>query len=126
MKIVNLTPHDLRIISMNGSDRTLPKSGKVMRCEVSRTQEDFIDGIPVNKTEFGAITCYEPNPDNLWIYDKVVDVPAAEEGTYYVVSLACAQALKVIGRFEDILVTDDAVRDQTGRIIGCRALAKVS
>ena len=103
---VNLTPHTLNIIRDGGEDIIIPPSGTVARCAVNRRQIGTIDGVPINATEFGAV---EGLPD-----------PAP--GTYYIVSALVAQAVR--GR-EDVLITDDAVRDSSGRIVGCRAFARV-
>lgn len=116
--LINLTPHDLHIY--NGDDEhvaTIPAHGQVARCrqERQRVGEVHFPGasgddveIPINATSFGAL---EGLPD-----------PAP--GFYYIVSAITAQAAKAAGR-TDVLITDDAVRDSEGRIIGCRALARI-
>lgn len=45
------------------------------------------------------------------------------EKTYYIVPLLIAQAFR--GRRDDLLVTNDPIRDEQGRIVGCRSLARV-
>lgn len=104
--LVNLTPHEITIIR-DGGNITIPPSGTVARCSVNRRQIGSVDGIPVNKTVFG----------------DVEGLPEPQPGTYYVVSAIVAQARPDRG---DLLITDDAVRDAQGRIIGCRALATVA
>jgi hypothetical protein len=67
-----------------------------------------VDGItvPVNRTQFGAVTGLpEPQPD-----------------TIFVVSALVAQA---VPDRPDVFIVDDAVRDEQGRVIGARALAHV-
>lgn len=112
MNIVNLTPHALNLMpeGPDGPTVTIPPSGLVARCATSRVQVDTItvDGIaiPVNRTQFGAVTGLpDPQPD-----------------TIFVVSALVAQA---VPDRQDVYITDDAVRDDQGRIIGCRALAHV-
>jgi hypothetical protein len=112
MNIVNLTPHALNLMpdGPDGPMVTIPPGGLVARCATSRVQVDTItvDGIaiPVNRTQFGAVTGLpDPHPD-----------------TIYVVSALVAQA---VPDRQDVYITDDAVRDDQGRIIGCRALAHV-
>ena len=112
MKLVNLTPHALVIMpeGPDGPTVTIPPSGQVARCATSRVQVDTVtvDGItvPVNRTEFGAVTGLpDPQPD-----------------TIYIVSSLVAQA---VPDRQDVFIVDDAVRDEQGRIIGCRALAHV-
>ena len=107
MQIINATPHDVNIVGENGQVvRTYAASGICPRCSVSREAVDEIDGIRINRTVFGDI----------------VGLPEYVEGTYYIVSVIVANAAK--GR-QDLLITDDAVRDDKGRVIGCRALAVV-
>ncbi len=105
MNIVNLTPHALNIMPQEPDDPvvTIPPSGIIARCAVDRVQVDTItvDGItvPVNRTQFGAVTGLpDPQPD-----------------TIFVVSAVVAQA--VPNRL-DVFIVDDAIRDEQGRIIG--------
>jgi hypothetical protein len=67
-----------------------------------------VDGIsvPVNQTRFG----------------EVFGLPEPQPDTIYVVSALVAQA---VPDRSDVFVVDDTVRDEQGRIIGCRALAHV-
>ena len=112
MNIVNLTPHALNLMPAGptGPVVTIPPSGQVARCATSRVQVDTVtvDGItvPVNRTEFGAVTGLpDPQPDTIFIVSAVV-----------------AQA---VPNRPDVFIVDDAVRDEQGRIIGARALAHV-
>jgi len=94
----------------DGPTVTIPPSGQVARCATSRVQVDTVtvDGItvPVNRTEFGAVTGLpDPQPDTIFIVSAVV-----------------AQA---VPNRPDVFIVDDAVRDDQGRIIGARALAHV-
>ena len=106
MHIVNLTPHALNIVTDSGTV-TIPPSGIVARCSVRRERVGEVGGIPVNRTVFG----------------DVEGLPEPTADTYYIVSAIVAQACP---DRSDLLITDDAVRDEQGRIIGCRALATVS
>jgi len=107
MRIVNLTPHSIIFVDDAGNAvLTVEPSGQVARCSVTREKIGDINGIPVNKSRFG----------------KVENLPEPEEGTIYIVSALTAQA---VPEREDVFITDDAVRDEQGRIIGCRALAHI-
>lgn len=110
MTLINLTPHAISILDeANNPVLVLPSAG-VARAASTRTCVGTVDAegisIPVNATSFG----------------EVVGLPDQQPGVGYVVSVLTAQAVK--GR-DDVFVTDDAVRDAEGRIIGCRALARV-
>ena len=112
MKLVNLTPHALNLMpeGPDGPTVTIPPSGQVARCAVDRVQVDTVavDGItvPVNQTRFGQVS----------------DLPDPQPDTIYIVSSLVAQA---VPDRPDVLIVDDAVRDDQGRIIGARALAHV-
>jgi hypothetical protein len=112
MNIVNLTPHALNLMpeGPDGPTVTIPPSGQVARCAVDRVQVDTVsvDGIsvPVNQTRFGEVS----------------DLPDPQPDTIFVVSALVAQA---VPDRQDVFITDDAVRDEQGRIIGCRALAHI-
>lgn len=105
MKIVNLTPHDINIIT-EGGIITFPASGSIARVATMRETVREINGVPVNRTVFG----------------EVVGLPAPEDDTMYIVSLATAKAAP---ERDDLLITDEAVRDDSGRVIGCKAFATV-
>ena len=105
--LVNLTPHSITFVDDAGNTvLTVEPSGQVARCSVAREKIGDINGIPVNKSRFG----------------KVENLPDPQEGTIFIVSALTAQA---VPEREDVFITDDAVRDEQGRIIGCRALAHI-
>ena len=112
MRIVNLTPHALNLMpdGPTGPVVTIPPSGQVARCFTTRVQVDTITvngiSVPVNQTRF-------------W---EVFDLPDPQPDTIFVVSALVAQA---VPERQDVFITDDAVRDDQGRIIGCRALAHI-
>lgn len=113
MQLVNLTPHTINLITTDGGTITIPPSGRVLRAEEKATIQSHITllegDVPVKRMEYGV-----PN-----------FVPEQELGTYYIVSALAAQALRRYhpGR-DDFLVVADAVRDDQGRIVGARALAR--
>lgn len=105
--LVNLTPHSIVFVDDAGNTvLTVEPSGQIARCSVTREKIGDINGIPVNKSRFG----------------KVENLPEPQEGTIFIVSALTAQA---VPDRPDVFIVDDAVRDEQGRIIGCRALAHV-
>jgi hypothetical protein len=108
MELVNLTPHAVNIVDDNGNAlKTIEPSGKVARVSMSREVVDHINGIPVNRAVTGEPT----------------DLPDPVRGTTLIVSRIVAEACKVR---HDLVVPDETVRDDKGRIVGCKALATVS
>lgn len=107
MRIINLTPHSITFVDDAGNTiLTIEPSGQIARCSVTREKIGEINGIPINKSRFG----------------KVENLPKPQEDTIYIVSALTAQA---VPERKDVYITDDAVRDEQGRIIGCRALAQI-
>ena len=110
MKIVNLTMHDIDLHAPDGTVRTYARSGIVARVAQHRQQigsftiDDNPHTIPLNRSTFGAIT----------------DLPDPVDGTIYVAAMLVVQAACAAGR-TDVYATDDAVRDDAGKIIGNRA-----
>lgn len=102
--LVNLTPHAISIIGE--TKITVPPSGIVARCFVRREKVGEVGSIPINRTVFGNIE----------------GLPDPRPSTYYIVSAIVAQACP---DRHDLLIPDDTIRDDQGRIIGCRALARV-
>ena len=107
-KIINLTPHPVIYIESSGKKRTWdnPKSDiKLPRIAEVVVEECPIDGVRTYKKSFGGC-------DNL---------PDETDGVYYIVSAMIASALP---RRNDLLVPN-AIRDESGRIIGCDGFSKI-
>ena len=109
VKVVNMTPHD--IVFVNGDQQVVIKaSGMLARVstETIRTGEVNVNGmaIPLTETRFG----------------EVEGLPAPEDGTVFVVSSLVAQRCK---NRNDVFIPNESVRDDKGRIIGCRSLGRV-
>jgi hypothetical protein len=111
-KLVNLTPHNIDLLDVEDNIiLSIAPSGIVARVEMApRTRVGVVvtdvTDIPINRTSFGRCT----------------SLPEPISGTYYIVSLKVAEAH--LGR-TDLLIVDESVRDVDGRIIGCRAFARI-
>lgn len=55
-------------------------------------------------------------------YGDVENLPAPEPETIYVVSSIVAQR---VPERNDVYIPNESVRDESGRIIGCRSLGKI-
>lgn len=105
-KIVNLTPHAIHITNEAGEIRTIEPSGVVARVSVTSKKFGVFDGVDIYKNEYG----------------EVENLPAPDCNTMYIVSSLVASACK--HRY-DLVVPNDIIRDEAGRIIGCKSLAYV-
>lgn len=110
-EIINLTPHAIVIPpeEVQSAGWVIPPSGVVARAETTLTPAEPIDGIPTSHVEYGAL----------------IDMPAPRDGVYLVVSAVCVLAARAQGRMvNDLLVPGDQIRDSSGRVVGCRSLAR--
>ena len=111
-QLVNLTPHDVKVIFEDGTTLSIPTSGTVARVA---TSNDTVGGV---MTEAGTI------PVKAVTYGEVTGLPDydPEKSQYFLVSSLVAA--RVPDR-RDVLVPGDFVRDEKGNIIGCRSLNRV-
>ena len=108
MEILNLTPHAIMFVRVDGKPSLIvPASENLARGSAKTVDTGItINGIPVTKTEYG----------------EVVGLPDPEEGKIYVVSALVAQR---VPERTDVFVPSESVRDAEGRIIGCRSLGRI-
>jgi len=111
MKIINLTPHSINFVDASGAPLvTIEPSGQLARvtAKTVNTGEVTVGDVtlPVTGTSYGTVE----------------GLPAPEEGTIYVVSSLVAS--RVPGRL-DVFIPNESVRDDSGRIIGCKSLGYI-
>ena len=109
MEYINLTPHQVDIIKMDGTTLSIPSSG-VIRAKQELESYRVVDGIKVGRYSYG-----EP-----------IGVPETlEPDTIYIVSKLPLDSC----RSHDVdtsnfLIPGELIRDDTGRIIGCESLSE--
>jgi len=113
-KIINLTPHELIVFKDNVFESeeydyemvmTIPSSG-VVRVKEENVEIGKINGVPVYKKK----------------YTESEGLPDPTPDTYYFVSILVAQANP---DRKDLLLSSDLVRDENGRILGCKSFAQL-
>ncbi len=106
-KIVNLTPHSISFIDENGNIiRIVETSGDVARLTTKTVVTGEYDGIPVTETEYGEITGLpDPTPDTIFVVSSLIAQRVPER--------------------DDVFIPNESVRDNAGRIIGCRSLGRI-
>jgi len=103
--IINCTPHAISFVDDAGKViRVVEPSGILPRVSSTITVVGNIDGIP----------------DEITSYGEVVGLPEKQDGTILVVSAMVAA--RVPDR-DDIRIPGRQVRDDKGRIIGCKSLS---
>lgn len=101
--ILNLTPHPINVIGANGEEIVIEPSGAPVRLATSTEPAGTHAGVPITKTVFGE-------PEGL---------PDVVAGTLILVSQLVKSALPDRA---DLVVPAEVVRDERGRIIGCKSL----
>ena len=101
--IKNLTPHDVRILDDNNEVVVAMVSEGIARVSSETQVVDTLNGVPIPETVFGEVT----------------GLPPETEGTYYIVSRMVASAAS---ERHDLLVPGLQVRDEQGRVVGCKSL----
>jgi hypothetical protein len=105
IRLVNLTPHRLRVLDADGA--TLldqPPAAEPARIEQITTRHEQVGKVPIRAIRYGQPTA----------------LPAATEGVLLVVSRVVAQQTPRA----DLIFPDDEIRDEQGRIVACRTLAR--
>ena len=104
--LVNMTPHQLNIVQLDGEVLTVAPSGFVPRCSSTEVVDGTIGGlIELTRQTLGEV---EGLPDPI-------------PGAFYVVSRLVASA----ANRPDLLVPGQGIRDDKGRIIGCKGLSRL-
>lgn len=108
--LVNMTPHPITVYQMDGVTPvvTVPSSGMVRVAETVQMLSSDEGQVPIVNIE------RDPN--------RIEGLPLYNNDRYVIVSDLAHQAAKPLGR-DDLLRPGPAVRDETGRIVGCKGLA---
>ena len=105
MKVVNLTPHAVNVLSADGTTMLeYPPSGDIAR--VAEIPAHDLTGYP-----FAAKARSE--------YGQVANMPYPAPGTVYIVSGMVAAA---VPNRPDVFCPGEAIRDEAGRIVGVKYL----
>lgn len=109
-RVVNLTTHEV-VVMPDGATVTLrcPPSGGFARVDEQRDEVEPLDTIDGQAPV--AVVSYR---------DTVVGLPSATPGTVYIVSRVTAAATNRA----DLYFPLDEIRDNAGRIVGCRRLGR--
>ena len=115
-KIVNLTPHMVTIMGEgNKFALNIEPSGKLARVSATTVVVGEIEVRTDIRTTFKV-------PITTTRYGEVEGLPDPAPDTIYVVSSLVAG--RVPDR-EDVFIPNESVRDDEGRIIGCRSLGHI-
>lgn len=114
MKLVNLTPHDITILDFYKAQNIIPASGKVCRIATQTEGERGLD-LGNSATILLCITRTS----------SIIDLPAPEEGTIYIVSMPVAQEVaRIHPERTDVYAPDtgDTCIREKGQIVAVQRL----
>ena len=103
MKILNYTPHTIDIVT-EGRIISIPSDG-VARVTSSLSPVKKINGIDIMKQEYGV----------------VLGLPSQQDNVYIIVSRMIYDAMD---KRSDLLVVGESIRDNSGKVIGCKNLSR--
>lgn len=104
MTFKNCTPHSITMYREDGTTILFAPESESARCVATTVKVGEIDGITITKTTFGETT----------------GLPSYSPNCYCIVSRLVAEANP---QRTDLLIVNETVRDDAGRIIGCKSLA---
>lgn len=109
--IINMTPHDVVIMDENGNTvKVFPSQG------VARLSVKTAHGKPIIMDDGTTV------PTSYSIFGEVEGLPEEKDDTIYIVSSMIA------GRYpqrNDLFIPNESIRDDKGRIIGCKSLGRI-
>lgn len=101
MEIVNLTPHEIKVVGDEENVHTFAPSGQTTRIHVIRYKFGYAGDIPLYKSELG----------------QVEGLPEQKEGVYLIVSTLIRTSFPAR---KDLLSPGELIRDAKGQPTGCR------
>jgi hypothetical protein len=110
MKIVNLTAHKVVVYADSEPILSVEPSGSV-----ARLSERVVVAPPLLLGADGTVPAVR-----LEYADEVIDLPAPRNEVIFIVS----RVLAAVVRRPDLYFPYEEVRDEAGRILGCRALGQ--
>lgn len=103
-RIINMTPHEVKIVDDEEAlIKSFAASGNLARCKTVPVSAGSLDGLPLTKTEYG----------------DVEGLPDQQPDVFYIVSALVRTRLP---ERKDLLSPGQQVRDDAGRVIGCKSL----
>jgi hypothetical protein len=146
MDVVNLTPHAVTLVHADGHTEIFPSAGEARAEEIpgapwnnpsypipirSMTRYSYISGLPARHPEPTAAECVSgPHgpPDRVYIVSHIVAERirakrnAAADGER---ERAGSQPIVDLFKRDDIVTPGSLMRDEAGRVIGCRTFVSV-
>ena len=112
MEIKNFTPHPINILDADGKEiTTIQPEGVAIRLKSTTKPAGFTDTIRTGNS--GRIRLTKT------VFGQAVGLPEPEAGTLLIVSQLVKSALPDRA---DLVVPAEVVRDESGRIVGCKSL----
>ncbi len=102
----NLTPHNIVVRNDDGTDTVVEPAGMIARVSVVSELLTVLGGVKIYTTKYG----------------EVVNLPAPEDGVYYIVSGMVKAAAPFRTDLVSPLTDGSAIRDEKGQIVAVRGL----
>jgi hypothetical protein len=113
VKVVNLTPHPIRLVEEEVGEVIIPVMGEPVRLE------EKIEVIAFIRPEGSNSILGMLIPKIKKSFGEIKGLPEPQPNTIFVVSLPVAQ----VAHRADVLAIGEAIRDEKGNITGAKSLA---
>ncbi len=130
--LVNLTPHKIVVIREDGDKVEIPPSGYTVRVSATVEEAGEVDGIPVYREALGRPVLVDPKGNETFVDGTrlaVFLIDPFPQATGLIVSRVAAEALRKTGYHPlakpPLYVPGQLVRDEQGRVVGCKGLIQV-
>ena len=104
MKIINLTPHNINFILKDKTIILSPETTPLRLVEETKVIGKIND-IPITKTTYNLVSTPKKQKDTIYIVSKII--------------------LEAYPEREDFYMINESIKDETGRIIGCKSLTRL-
>lgn len=117
-KFINLCPHDVTIVLLDGSEFVVPQSGEELRCKEEKVCVDSIgDNLPLYLTRYSELQFKSDQYKSVW------DGPT---GIRIVSSITMQEIKNKYNRVSKNGITytspADLIRDELGNVVSCRGI----
>lgn len=121
MNIHNMTPHVITIV-VDGVSVSFPSEGIIRASQKDVKVDEVVTDLKIGEAGSAGFTI----PVFSSSFGAPEGVPELEQDAVYIVSSLAFQSLKAAGMpMEHFVVPSGTIRDESGRIIGCKGFARI-
>lgn len=119
MTLRNLTPHKIAVFNREEKKEfTIEPEGVVPRVKMVKSRSEDFGTNHVNLSGHQ----HRIEVDDVFASSEVENLPQEEGNVFLIISRTVAEA---VPERNDLIIPNDTVRDENGRIVGCKSFARI-